>query len=181
MECNNKSKGTKIPTFLSGKFVSTNCVFLNVFLQSDWSHICLILAYKLMYNFPRNINFQCLAISGDWKLEYPAIIALRPEAPIEKQFLDLPASLLAHIEALVAHLREVKHWRSTIQHPQKHLLPLLFDALTIGVVQVVFLAVILRVVFNMAGLGDFDLIRVPALLGGVKLNLDMTTFHLKTG
>ena len=112
-------------------------------------------------------------------LESPAIIALRPKAPIEKEFLGIP--IIGYSKALVAHLTDVGHWRSTIQHPQKLLLPLLLDALTISVVQTVFLAVILRVVFDMVRLGDLNLIRMPTLLQGLNSNLNLTAFHLKIG
>ena len=116
-------------------------------------------------------------------MDSPAFIALRPEAPIEKQVLDLPNSLPAQVKSLVAHLNDVvKQWRGAIQHRQHILLPLLLDALAISVVQTVFLALILRVVFNMVGPGDFNLIRVPALvLGGLKLNFDLAAFHLEIG
>ena len=112
---------------------------------------------------PGNLKISNLAVPGNaWTKESPAIIALRPEVPIEEKVLDFPNPLPSYIESLVAHLIHVKHWRSTIQHLQKLFLPRLLDTLTISVVQTVFLALVLRVVFEMVRLRYFDLIRGPA-------------------
>ena len=138
------------------------------------------------YLFAKEQIKKCTVVPDDQKilnLESPAIIALRPEVPVEKKVLDTPNYIPAHIESLVAHLIHVKHWRSTIQHLQKLLLPRLLDTLTISVVQTVFLAFVLGVVFEMVRLRDFDLIRVPAfqVRGLIKFNLHLTASHLVIG
>ena len=140
------------------------------------------------YLFAKEQIKQCTVVPDYQKisiLESPAFIALRPEAPIEKQVLDLPNHLpRTQIKSLVAYLTDVvKHWWGTIQYRQKFLHPLLLDALTISVVQTVFLALILRVVFDMVRSRDFYLKRVPALLRlqGLKFNFDLAAFHLEIG
>ena len=71
------------------------------------------------YLFAKEQIKQCTVVPDYQKisiLESPAFIALRPEAPIEKQVLDRPNPLpSSQIKSLVAHLTVVKHWWGTIQ------------------------------------------------------------------
>ena len=74
----------------------------------------------VQYLFAKEQIKQCTVVPDDQKilnLESPAFIALRPEAPIEKQVLDLPNHLpRTQIKSLVAYLTDVvKHWWGTIQ------------------------------------------------------------------
>ena len=109
------------------------------------------------------------------------VIPFRPKVPIEEELIDLPALNLFWIKSDVARVVGVQHRRGAVEQLQKPHLPFSSDAVAVCVVQTVFLASVLRVVWEVVGLGYFDLIRVPVLLGGLHMNLDRASFHLEIG
>ena len=96
-----------------------------------------------------------------------------------EEFLNPLTHFSSQIKSLVACRTCCKDRRDAIENLYKSPFQFLSHALPITVLRVVFFALKVRIVLEMVRLRDFYLKRVPDLLEGLQLNLDLTAFHLE--